>query len=220
MPRIFSFFAAAVFLAITTVGAQAANVDVSFSSKLTRNMDRLNAIEARHEEFFRTYRDSYRADRVDSAATFNKSRFGEVVWAGEALIPNIADFTVENLTTALVSESLERANMGNLEGTIRIRVDRIKVANHSLNFLRSTDSYVIGTIEHVGANGNVLKSTKVSANLVYDVSVDVHYAGPGFAFFSGDAALRVGPAIARFVEKGLENLFEDREFTRVTLIGS
>lgn len=219
MPSIIRILTAAVLLAFSVSTAYAANVEVSYSSKLTRSMDRLNAMEIRYEEFFRKYRDSYRADAVSSNKLFNVSRLGNVAWAGETLIPNLADFNVTNLTKALVIESLERAGLGNLEGTIRIKVERLKVTRHSLSFLRSTDSYVIGTFEHIDANGNVLKSIKFSANLVYDVSVDLQYTGPGFAFFTGDAALRVGPALARFIEKGLENLFDDREFTKVTLIG-
>lgn len=218
MPKICGFFAATLLLVFSAT-AHAANVDVAFSSKLNRNMDALNSLEQKYEQFFRAFRDSYQADQVDSAAKHNTSVLYDVAWAGETLIPDIANFTVENLTKALVTESLARAGLDDLEGTIKVRIDRIKVANHSLNFLRSMDSYVIGSIEHIGTNGDVLKSAKFSANLVFDVSVDIHYAGPGFAFYSGDETLRVGPTLTRFVEKGLENLFEGRNFPHVTLIG-
>ena len=141
-------------------------------------------------------------------------------WAGQSLIPNIADFTMENLTVALVSESLERAGMADLEGTIRLDIQRLKISRYSVSALRGNDTFVIGTIAHLDNAGNVLKSVKISTNLVVDRSVDTRYQGPDFAFFTQDSATRVGPALARFIEKGLESLFEGKKFTGVVMIGS
>ncbi len=223
MPRLFSTLAA---VAVLTAGvlfgtsAFAADVEVNFSSRIDRNMAAINRIEQTREAYFREFYDAYQSNRVASVKKFNISRLENVKWAGQSLIPNIADFTMENLTVALVSESLERAGMADLEGTIRLDIQRLKVSRYSVSALRGNDTFVIGTIAHLDNAGNVLKSVKISTNLVVDRSVDTRYQGPDFAFFTQDSATRVGPALARFIEKGLESLFEGKKFTGVVMIGS
>ncbi len=223
MPTLFSSLAAAAVLAAGAFlggSAYAADVDVNFSSRIDRNMTAINQTEQTREAYFREFYDAYQSNRVASARKFNASRLENVKWAGESLIPNIADFTMENLTVALVSESLNRAGMADLEGTIRLTIQRMKISRYSISAIRGTDTFVIGTIEHLDGAGNVLKSTKISTNLVVDRSVDINYQGPDFAFFTEDGSTRVGPALARFIEKGLESLFEGKKFTGVTMIGA
>lgn len=223
MPRLFSTLAAVAVLVVgTLLGTPvfAADVEVSFSSRIDRNMAAINRTEQKREAYFREFYDAYQSNRVASVKKFNVSRLQNVKWAGQSLIPNIADFTMENLTVALVSESLERAGMADLEGTIRLDIQRLKVSRYSVSALRGNDTFVIGTIAHLDNAGNVLKSVKISTNLVVDRSVDTRYQGPDFAFFTQDGATRVGPALARFIEKGLESLFEGKKFTGVVMIGS
>ncbi|MCH8081734.1 MAG: hypothetical protein IID52_05040 [Proteobacteria bacterium] len=223
MPRLFSTLAAVAVLAVgALLGTPvfAADVEVNFSSRIDRNMAAINRIEQTREAYFREFYDAYQSNRVASVKKFNISRLENVKWAGQSLIPNIADFTMENLTVALVSESLERAGMADLEGTIRLDIQRLKVSRYSVSALRGNDTFVIGTIAHLDNAGNVLKSVKISTNLVVDRSVDTRYQGPDFAFFTQDSATRVGPALARFIEKGLESLFEGKKFTGVVMIGS
>jgi len=215
--------AAATILATGTLfaaGAEAAGVDVNFSGRVASNMAAINQVEQTHEAYFREFYDAYQSNRVKSVTKFNESRLRNVNWAGQSLIPDMADFTVENLTTAMVSESLERAGMGDLAGTIRLTIKRMKVSDYSLSALRGNDTFVIGTIEHLDENGTVINSAKISTNLVFDRSVDINYQGPDFAFYAGDGKTRVGPALARFIEKGLESLFEGKEFSGVVFIGS
>ena len=223
MPRLFSTLAAVAVLAVgALLGTPvfAADVEGNFSSRIDRNMAAINRIEQTREAYFREFYDAYQSNRVASVKKFNISRLENVKWAGQSLIPNIADFTMENLTVALVSESLERAGMADLEGTIRLDIQRLKVSRYSVSALRGNDTFVIGTIAHLDNAGNVLKSVKISTNLVVDRSVDTRYQGPDFAFFTQDSATRVGPALARFIEKGLESLFEGKKFTGVVMIGS
>ena len=223
MPRLFSTLAAVAVLAVgALLGTPvfAADVEVNFSSRIDRNMAAINRIEQTREAYFREFYDAYQSNRVASVKKFNISRLENVKWAGQSLIPNIADFTMENLTVSLVSESLERAGMADLEGTIRLDIQRLKVSRYSVSALRGNDTFVIGTIAHLDNAGNVLKSVKISTNLVVDRSVDPRYQGPDFAFFTQDSATRVGPALARFIEKGLESLFEGKKFTGVVMIGS
>lgn len=215
MPNIYKTLAAALIIAVGTFAAFpafAADVEVEFSSKLERNMATLNSLEQQKEERFRQNLDDSSRSVASSARRFNKTRFSEVAWAGETLIPDLGNYSVENLTIALVKETLNRAGMGDLEGSIRLTIQRLKVANHSLSFLRGSDTYVIGTLEHLDSNGRVLSSTKVSANLVIGFTANNAYQGPNYAFSSTDPANRVGPALARFVQKGLENLFSGQEF--------
>ncbi len=199
--------------------ANAADVEVVFSGRLASSMGSLNDIEQKREDSFRETYDDNASQRGRSERFFDIARYQNVDWAGETLIPNIENYTVENLFEALAEETLERAGMGNLEGTVRFTIKTIKVSNHSLNFLRGTDSYVIGTIEHIGRNGQVLKSENVSANLVTDVSVDTSYKGPDFAFYVTDSFDRVGPTLSRFIQKSLEKLFPDQKFSGPVVIG-
>lgn len=199
--------------------ASAADIEVVFSDRLARNMGSLNDIEQNREKYFRETYDDVASNRGRSDRFFDISRYQNVDWAGETLIPNLDDYTVERLIKVLATETLNRAGMADLEGTIRLTIKTMKVSNHSLNFLRSTDSYIIGTIEHLGSNGQVLSSKKVSANLVIDVSVDTSYKGPDFAFYSSDAEGRVGPTLSRFIQKGLEGLFKGRKFNGPIIIG-
>jgi hypothetical protein len=238
MPRILTLLFAGLLVAFGAAGASAANVEVVFSGKLARNMDKLNSIEREREENFRKFYDDYRASLTETARRFDRVKFGNVAWAGETLVPNIENFTVENFLKALVQEDLRRAGFENVDGTLRLQIDRIKVANHSLSFLSNSqdvdpviirdgttspvsnrDSYVMGSIQHLDANGNVVKSVKISANFVYDVTVDNDYQGPGFAFSVTDPSFRVGPALTRFVEKGLDTLFGTDAFYGAVLVG-
>ncbi|MEE8258205.1 MAG: hypothetical protein V3R20_00790 [Sphingomonadales bacterium] len=214
MPNLLKSLALALVIGIGGVAttAFAADVEVDFSSYLDEKMGALNRIEQAREERFRKDLDDANNSAVNTARRTNVTRFGNVAWAGETLIPDLNNYTVENLTIALVNETLNRAGMGDVAGTIRLSIDRLRVQNHPLGILTASDSYVIGTLEHVDANGSVLKSTKVSANLVFDRTVDHNYQGPDYAFSATDPFNRVGPALARFVQKGLENLFGDEDF--------
>ncbi len=206
-----------VFAAFNT--ASAADIEVVFSDKMARNMGSLNDIEQNREESFRETYDDNASQRGRSDRFLDISRFQNVDWAGETLVPEINNYTVETLFKALATETLNRAGMDALEGTVRFTIRTMKVAGHSLSFLRGQDSYVIGTVEHIGRNGQVLNSTKVSANLVIDVSVDANYKGPDFAFYATDAGGRVGPTLSRFIRKGLGKLFEGKKFNGPIVIG-
>ena len=214
MPQLLKSLAVALVIGLGGIAstAFAADVEVDFSSYLNGKMGALNRIEKDREERFRRNLDDANITSLKSPRRANVTRFGNVAWAGELLIPDLNNYTVENLTIALVKETLNRAGMGDVVGTIRLNIDRLRVQNHPISVLTASDSYVIGTLEHVDANGSVLKSTKVSANLVFNRTVDHNYQGPDYAFSSTDPVNRVGPALARFVQKGLENLFGDEDF--------
>lgn len=238
MQRFITLLTAAVLFAAGQATAFAAEVEVGFSGKLARNMDRLNAIEQEREENFRKYTDDIEAAPVRSDRRFDRVKFADVAWAGETLIPDLGNYTVENFLRALVQENLKRAGYGDVEGTIRLEIDRIKVANHSLAFLSNNqdirpvivrdgstspgsniDTYVLGSIERVDENGNVVERARITANMVYDTTVDNDYQGPGFAFSVTDPSERVGPALARFVQKGLNKLFDTEAFYGPVVVG-
>lgn len=214
MPKLLKSLAVALVIGLGGIAstAFAADVEVNFSSYLDGKMGALNRIEKDREERFRKDLDDANNTAVNTARRANVTRFGNVAWAGETLIPDLNNYSVENLTIAMVKETLNRAGMDDVVGTIRLNIDRLRVSNHPLSVLTASDSYVIGTLVHVDANGSVLKSTKVSANLVFNRTVDHNYQGPDYAFSSTDPFNRVGPALARFVQKGLENLFGDKDF--------
>lgn len=226
-------------LAVTAPAtAENLKIEVTFSDKLMQHMDTLNKIEREREQNFRKFYDDYRASLNETSRRFDRVKFGKVAWAGATLIPNINDFTVENFVETVVKENLRRAGYDQVSGVLRVHIDRIKVANHSLAFLSgsgrgnpvvtrdgsapagaNTDTYVLGSIQHLDPSGQTIKSVKIKANFLYKVTVDNDYSGPGFAFSVTDPSFRVGPALTCFVEKGLDTLFSTKAFYGVVLVG-
>ena len=185
-------------------------VEVEFSPTLTKNMDRINRLEQTLEERFRKNGTDRTNPRETAVHRFAKSETEGTVWAGERLIPEVSDYTIENLLKALTADNINRAVPG-FRGTIRYRIDSLKVSDHSVALLRGVSTYVIGSVSLIDPDGAVRRTEKISANLVVDPSVDTSYKGPKYAFLETEDSDRVGPALAYFVEKALERLWPDRK---------
>ncbi len=185
-------------------------VEVEFSPAVARKLDQINRVERTLEERFRKNRTDRVVPRSAGVLRFARGQTEGTVWATERLIPDLEDFTVSNLVKALAADNINRANPG-FQGTVRLRIDHMKIANHNVAFLSGPSSYVIGTVSLVAPDGKVLRTEKVSANLVVDHTVDTSYKGPKYAFMETQDTNRVGPALAYFVEKALERLWPDRK---------
>lgn len=185
-------------------------IDVTFSDNLQKRMASINALEQRLEERFRDNRHYARSPRGAGSQRFAESRTEGTEWAGERLIGEVSDFTLDNLVKALVAYDVNRA-VPDFGGRIEIHVDELKLTNPAIAFLESFQSYADGRVKVTDADGNVLFDEKARTNLVIDSTVDTSYDGPELAFAETDPSQRVGPTLAYFVERALERAWPERK---------
>lgn len=211
-PFVAAVVAAGIAVGVAGVSQAEVAVEVSLSKSLQKRVDRIDAIEQRREEQFRQFGTDDR-NVVRSSRRFVNSELPGVQWAGELLIADVDDYGVENLLIALVKENMRRAGRGDFDGTIRIALNRLGVANHSLSVMRSASTYAVGRFEIVESETGAVKQTaEVRKALGIGFEVNPHYDGPDFAFADTDPSRRVGPVLADFVQEGLEELFPGEEF--------
>jgi len=178
------------------------SVEVAFSDNLGQRMASINSLEQRLEARFRDNRHYAKSPRGAGSQRFAESRTEGTEWAGERLIADVSDFTLDNLVKALVAYNVNRA-APDFGGRIEIRIDELKLTNPSIAFLRSFQSYAEGRVKVTDADGNVLFDKPVRTNLVIDSTVDTSYDGDQLAFAETDPSQRVGPTLAYFVERAL-----------------
>lgn len=194
-------------------------IEITLSTRLQALEKRIDAIERQREKRFRKNR-HYDRNAAVSVRRFAKTHYRDVAWANELLVSDLAAYGVKNLLAALVNESLNRAGIDRTGVTLRVHLDALRVANHSLARLSGAVTYAYGSISLIDtASGQVVRAADISANLVIDPTVDYGYQGPDFVFEDTDPSRRVGPALAYFVMTGLGELYKDAEFPRpVTVI--
>ncbi|GEQ97768.1 hypothetical protein JCM17844_14050 [Iodidimonas gelatinilytica] len=193
----------------TEATAPAYKLDIEFSGKLLKRMKVINRVERIREERFRKSLVDEPGMR-SSLQSQGVSLFRDVEWAGERLIPDLHGYTVEALVRGMMARNLARA-VPDFAGEIRLKLDRIKVDNHPVAYLRASHSYVVGKLEVRDADGHKIFEDKMTFPLVADFSLDSNYDGPRFAFAQTDESNRVGPVLAHFVEKALERVWPDQE---------
>lgn len=185
-------------------------IEVGFSEGLERRMTSINNVEQRLEERFRRNRHDAYSSRQAGTQRFAKNRTAGTEWAGERLIGEVSDFTLPNLVKAMLAYNINRA-VPDFAGQIEIQVTRLKLSNPPTAFLESFQSYVIGHIKVTDPDGSVLFDDKVTANLVVDTTVDTSYDGPELAFVETDPSKRVGPTLAYFVKRALQQAWPEHE---------
>lgn len=185
------------------------DVEVSFSKALQQRMASINNLEQRLEERFRKNRHYATSPRGAGSQRFAESRTAGTKWAGERLIDEIPDFTLENIVKAMVAYNLNRA-APDFRGRIEIEIDTLKLSNPAIAFLGSIRSYAEGRVKVTSADGRVLFNDQFRANLVIDSTVDTSYDGPALAYGETDPSTRVGPVLAYFVKRALESAWPDR----------
>lgn len=181
-------------------------VEVSFSKGLERRMASINNLEQTFEERFRENRHDGHTFAETGTQRYAKSKTTGTEWAGTRLIGDLSDFTLENLVQALVAYNVNRA-VPDFRGRIEIDISRLKLTNPSIAFLEWSRSYARGHVRVTGADGRVLFDDEVTANLVIDTTVNRSHDGPELAFVEIDPSRRVGPTLAQFVERALEQVW-------------
>lgn len=184
------------------------SVDVAFSDSLGQRMGAINNLEQQLEERFRENRHYAKSPREAGSQRFAATLTAGTEWAGERLIGEISEFSLDNLVKALVAYNVNRA-APEFGGRIEITIDALKLSNASIAFLESFQSYAAGRVKVIAADGDVLLDREIRANLVTNPTVDRAYKGPALAFAETDPSRRVGPTLAYFVEQALERVWPD-----------
>lgn len=178
------------------------SLEVGFSEDIERRLASINELEQRYEARFRERRTDARTFSRTGTQRFAGIETAGTEWAGERLIDSAADYTLDRLVRAMVAYNVNRAVPG-FRGRIEIAIDTLQLSNPGLAWLESIRSYAEGRVRVTRADGTVLVDEEIEANLVVNPTVDRSYAGPALAFAETDPARRVGPTLARFVEKAL-----------------
>lgn len=186
------------------------SVEVTFSDKLQQRMASINSLEQRLEERFRENRHYAKSPRGAGSQRFAKNLTEGTDWAGERLIGDVSDFTLDNLVKALVAYNVNRA-APDFGGRVEIHIDELKLTNPAIAFLESFQSYAEGRVKVTDAEGNALFDKKVRTNLVIDSTVDPSHEGPELAFAESDPSQRVGPTLAYFVEHALARAWPEQK---------
>lgn len=186
------------------------SVDVAFSKGLERRMSSINNLEQTYETRFRKNRHDARSAREAGSQRFAESRTEGTEWAGERLIGEPSDFTLENLVKAIVAYNVNRT-VPEFRGRIEIDISRLTLSNASIAFLDSHQSYAAGRIKVTDADGSVQFDDKVRINLVINTTVNTSYDGPELAFIETEPARRVGPTLAYFVQRALQQAWPEHE---------
>ncbi|MFQ5347285.1 MAG: hypothetical protein ACE5ED_05510 [Rhodothalassiaceae bacterium] len=182
-------------------------IEVAFSKRLNRVMPAINRVERIREERFRMNRmDDALSSR--SIQRFARAETAGARWAGETLIPDLADYSVANLVRAFTRANLARA-LPEFRGHIRYRIERLKIDDHSVAAISGANSFVRGKIIVHDANGKKIGEKRIRSNLVIRETVQRNYTGAKFAFAETDARDRVGPALAFFVERAMEAVWPE-----------
>lgn len=202
-------FAAGIGAQVRQPLADGYTVEVTFSEALERRMASINRMEQRFEERFRTRRHDQPAGSMVGSQRFAAIRTAGTEWAGERLIAEVADFTVENLVEAMVVYNVNRAVPG-FGGRIDIRIDELQLSNPSMSWLRSNRSYAKGYARVTTADGRVVFDGAIRSDLVVRSTVDTSYSGPDLAFGETEPSRRVGPTLAQFVERVLERAWPEQ----------
>ncbi|WP_281301447.1 MULTISPECIES: hypothetical protein [unclassified Iodidimonas] len=191
----------------TSVALHPYELTIEFSGKLKRHMRAINRIERIQEERFRRSLSS-RDESADVQGS-EKPTAPRLPWAGAALIPDLHAFSVENLLIAMVEHNIARAQP-DFDGSIRLKIDRIKLDDHSEPYLRASSSFVVGKIEMRTRAGEKIIEDKMTVTLEADQLMRTGPAQQGFIFSRYEADYRLAPVLALFVEQALEKAWPQK----------
>lgn len=189
--------------------ASAMDVDVKFSPRIQKNLNRLDGIEKKREAFFRKYREEG-ANRRPNAIQ-NVSRFVGTEFGTERLIPEVDDFNITALVEAMAINGLEQTKSHDASNKLVVEIDEFFAANYSLSLFRSFNTRMSGSVSLVDASGKTIATEKVSTVILPQFSGSASYTGTEYAFLRQSMNVRMGPILATFIEKGIEGLYPDAD---------
>lgn len=186
-------------------------LEITFSKKLRKRLATIDRVEQiREERFRRSLIDESNPYMTILNSSAAPSSNDTVDWAGAQLISDLQDYGVENLIRSLVSRTMSQV-APDFKGLIRLRLDRIKVDNHSVAFLRASRSYVTGKIEVRDDEGRKIIEDKMTVDLDIEEIEALDYRDVDLAFAEADGSDRVGPVLAAFVQTVLGEAWPEQK---------
>lgn len=210
MSKLILSFTYGLILSLISLSAMAAQVTVDFAPGVERYLEGINSLEQEREADFRNNLHSNQGP-LNSVFTFNRQRLEGTDWAGQRLISDVADYTVDNLVRRLAEDNLARLGEVAAEGALEIRIERIRIANYSIARISAANTYVEGSVRWLDEQAASHREEQITANLVKYPVLDQAYTGPEYAFAEPDENNRIGPVLSYFVEQSLERLFPGRQ---------
>ncbi|PCI62442.1 MAG: hypothetical protein COB37_06945 [Kordiimonadales bacterium] len=200
----------ALLLAASSVPASAADVvvDVSFSEDIAKGMQSINSLEKRREKFFRR---NYGEARNSGFSKIGRSRYKYAEFAGERLIPNLDDFTLENIIRRTVQHDIAVMDLPNKPARISVTLTRMKVSNYSLARFKSFSSVMTGTVTSFDASGAQVGSTNLTWEFLPRYTQDVRYKGSEYVYLEESIGVRIAPLTTGFIERALERLYPESD---------
>ncbi|MCJ9427944.1 hypothetical protein K6118_02555 [Kordiimonas sp. A6E486] len=184
-----------------------ADVDIQFSDQLATYMGDIDRAEKDHEKVFRKYRVESSSYGLKPRAGVNKSRRSQIEWANERLFPNVDDYNVEALFTAMLDRGLKAADP-NFAGKLVVSINKMRISDFPVAVIRlSHRSQISGTVKVYDASGKLVADHKVTTSLHPKRLAAAIYKGPDYAYAPLAQSTRVGPLAAQFTEKVLETLY-------------
>jgi len=217
LPCLGAILIAVVGFAVGPVAVNAAEIDVSvtFAEKLKVHVDRLNVLEKKREIYFRKHRGERRHGPPPRLA---RSRYGKIEYGVERLIPDVKDFSIENVIRRAVQRNLGLMELKNTPVRVTVHIKEMVIQNSPLARLSSFNTYMKGKVELFDSKGMSLGAVDITRNLFNNRSVDRYYNGPEYAFLAESAMVRTAPIALEFVEKALERLYKNKDVPGVIFI--
>lgn len=186
-------------------GASALNVEIRLSPKIESNLDRIDSMEMKREVFFREHR-LEGANRFN-VRTLNRSRFVTTEFAAERLFPDVEDFSIRSLITAMAEHDLAQVADHDPAHKLIVQIDQFWAQNYSVNAFNSFNTRMVGTVSLVDAAGATVASKDVDTVIVPQFTGNWNYNGSEYAFLEQSRDVRFAPVLATFLKKGIEGLY-------------
>ncbi|MCK0067912.1 hypothetical protein [Kordiimonas laminariae] len=186
-----------------------AEVTVTFSDYLNKKMGQIDRIEKSRESKFREASAEGPNPRVATGAAVLKTRFRDMNWGNAELIPDVDNYNVEALITAMMELGVKEA-APDFEGNINLHIKRINVNNFAAVSIasRNTPTRMQGTVSVYSREGDLIAEQKVMATVNRpNLSSLREFEGRGYAYAAAAKDTRVGPIAAEFTQKALERIF-------------
>jgi hypothetical protein len=198
-------------LAVSLSASVCAEVTIVLAPNVAEIAPRIDQAESRMEKQFRRFGNS----AGDLRDLGGMSRRTSVAWAGN-LIADPAGYGLVTLAKALTADAVTRANKPDVR--IRLTINRIRVQNHAVARLGGGSTFVGGVAELLDAQGVVTKSEKISAFATVHYGTGRSTPDGDYQFDERDENNRIGPVVARFVEKSLEELYPGENYPAPQLV--
>ena len=185
-------------------GGNTPKVDVIFTGRIQKDLDRINKLELRREKYFRKHRGETRRHGVSKLA---RSRYSKAEFAIERLFPKLADYTFESLIQQAVLHNLKAMNFGSAPARIRVKLLEMRIADYSIARYRSHATTMKGIVEIFDNEGARTGAIKLTWEMIPLYTSDRGYSGREYVFLRESAYVRIAPLTLGFLEKALEQLF-------------